>query len=245
VADRSHRKRHRDVYSLPRSMREPSRPAAGRAMRELRDADLANAKARAGGVDGHRRLDAEPHREGPASVQAGICDGALTGQRFANRDASGDSDAERSESSDHTEATAVKGREHRDGQIEAVVEHLVEHPLQAGGRAAEIRIGQEPDVRGGPFGRASLDRALHDPTLSVGAGAPQDPRSGGRRGMGGGISGAVVRDDHLCHGRDRPQRSHRVCHTIRLVPRRNERDHPSLSHADSSGGIRSAPDSTP
>ena len=76
-------RREQEVTELTTAMDEPADVAAGRAVLEV-ELDLRDAKAGAGGVDRHPRLDAEAGRDGKELRAGRAREAALTGERLAD-----------------------------------------------------------------------------------------------------------------------------------------------------------------
>ena len=180
-----------DVRALTGAVREPSRTAPGRTVRQPFDRDLDDPQARTHGVDRHP--DLEPESGGQrAHRREGIGgERPLARQRLLRLEPARGSDQPSRGALHDPEPASGELREGRDRDVGPPLTDRVDERGEPSRRTFEIGVDEEPHFCGGqPFER-SLDR----PALPAAPGGPEHGRSRDEGGRARAVLRAIV-DDH-------------------------------------------------
>src|SRR2546421_12048483 len=137
-----------EVRQLAATVQEAGRRARARAVAEI-ELELEHAVARAGSVDRHTELHAEPAREGKHVRQNARAQRALSGDRSARANAAAPANRKAREAEREPEPSADARGEGRDRDVSATVAYRLGERLKARGRAAEVSVAEDHD----PFRR--------------------------------------------------------------------------------------------
>ena len=140
---------------LPLAVQEAGRRARARAVAEI-ELELEHAVARAGSVDRHTELHAEPAREGKHVRQNARAQRALSGDRSARANAAAPANRKAREAEREPEPSADAPAEDRDGEVRTTVAYRLGERRQARGRAAQVAVAEDHD----PF--IWLDARAHE-----------------------------------------------------------------------------------